>query len=267
MGAPFEEMLDHLLQHSGLRDAHRVDLSWRGTPLSIHSRSPRGAQAAASALALIIVCGFAGPAEAASRPSLDVPAGLARADAIYAQIEASPHPEQAYAALADADKGVVRSYLLPATTTKAVSIAPTDATAARAVADGAVGTTFTSEDDAIIRTSAVGGCWTGTVKTTAHAPAGNAIWDVWVEGAWCADSTVTSAAFHRSWATIAAPGWQDRGEIGSGAGFSGGTAKIWAQRRMVFGAAGWDLQTTQQCARIIGNARGHVRGDLACSTV
>jgi hypothetical protein len=191
--------------------------------MSIHSRSPRGAQAAASALALILACAFASPAEAASKPTQ----GLAQAQAIYAQVAASPHPEQAYAALADADKAVMRSYLLPATTTKAVSIAPTDATAARAAADGAIGTTFASEDDAIIRTSAVGGCWTGTVKTTAHAPAGNAIWDVWVEGAWCAGTTVTSAAFHRSWATIAAPGWQDRGEIGSGAGFSGGTAKIW----------------------------------------
>lgn len=135
------------------------------SPLSLRTRNRRGSQLAEGAWA------HAGDA--------------------HAHVQASPDPGRAYAMLPDGDRAALQPYLVPASSTKSVTLSPTDA----------VETTFTSEDEALIRTSAVGDCWTGQVRTTAHAPVGNAIWDVRVEGAWCGGATVSSAASHRSWST------------------------------------------------------------------
>jgi hypothetical protein len=74
-------------------------------------------------------------------------------------------------------------------------------------------------------------------------------------------------SFGRSWSTGTAVGRQDRGEIARGNGISGGVARIWAQRKMVFGTGGWDIQTIQQCSRINGNSSGGLSGDASCSSI
>jgi hypothetical protein len=158
--------------------------------------------------------------------------------------------------------------MLPATETTSIKLTPADSAATVAVLAGKVQTTFTSADEAWAAVAAASGCYTAQNKVTKKNAVNIALWDVWVEGRFCSNgSSVTSVSFSRTWSTIAGYGWRDAGQIASGAVITGGTAKIWGQRKMVLGSGGWDVQNVNQCARAIGTAAATIRGDASCSNI
>ena len=110
------------------------------------------------------------------------------------------------------------------------------------------------------------GCWGTYTKATMRSTVGVALWDTFNEGTWCSNGTsVTSASFGRSWSSIAAVGWRDAGQIGSGSGVSSNQARIWSQRKMIFGTGGWDIQTMTPCNRLNGSASGGASFSESCS--
>lgn len=207
-----------------------------------------------------------GAANAATPSTDDRIASQVKATAleVYAEVSTAADPEGAYAGLSKDDRAAFDAYFLPTTTTAAVNLTKTDS---RGVAIGGQ-VEFNSQSAAMAAVAASTTCWIGTSKLTAHAALGNAIWDTWTEGKWCGNgSSVSSAAFTRSWSTIAAVGWRDGGQIDSGSGIAGGQARMWSQRKMIFGTGGWDVQTQQPCNRLNGNANGSVSQTGSCSIV
>jgi hypothetical protein len=186
---------------------------------------------------------------------------------IYETLDSAADPQAAFEALSPNDKERFESYFLPATAEETVHLAPLDAAARTVQRTGSVASTYTSAQHAKEATiQATAGCWGNTSKITMYAAAGNAIWDTFTEGSWCVSgSTVTSATFGNSWSSIAAIGWRDDGKIGSGTGVTGNQARIWAQRKLVFGTGGWDVQTSLPCNRLSGTASGGASYTATCS--
>lgn len=184
--------------------------------------------------------------------------------AVYEELSSAADPMQVYAGLATEEREAFEAYFLPAEADEAVTLTRVDASGKPVEA----ATTYLSEADAMDIVAASTSCWIGTSKYTMKAALGNAIWDTWTEGTWCGNgSSVTSAAFSRSWSTIAAVGWRDAGQIGSGSGIAGGQARMWSQRKMILGAGGWDVQTQQPCNRLNGGPSGGVSQTWSCSIV
>jgi hypothetical protein len=224
--------------------------------------------------------GFAVPAEAAvptgatslsnsSSSQIATEGAQARSTAltVYDALDSAANPQATFNALSANDKAAFESYFLPATTVEKVTLTPLDSTAMHAVDTGAVALVYSSTEAASnAMAAAASGCWGNYVKSTAHAALGNAIWDTYTEGTWCySGSTVTSATFSRSWSTIAAVGWRDSGQLGAGSGVVSNKAKIWSQRKMIFGSGGWDIQTQTPCLRMIGSASGGTTASSTCS--
>ena len=231
----------------------------------------RGSVFAASALAIALA-----PALFTLTPATAAPASSegevdrvveSSALGIYGALDSAADPQAAFEALSPSDKEIFESYFLPATSVETIHITPLDEAARTAQRTGSVASTYLSAQEAKEATTlAVTGCWGSNSKITMHAAAGNAIWDTFTEGSWCVSgSTVTSATFGNSWSSIAMIGWRDDGRIGSGTGVTGNQARIWAQRKMVFGTGGWDVQTSLPCNRLSGTASGGASGLASCS--
>lgn len=93
-----------------------------------------------------------------------------------------------------------------------------------------------------------------------------ALYDIDTEGSWSGNGTsATSASFSRSWSTIGVIGWRDAGQIDKGSGVVGGQARIWAQRKMIFGAGGIDIQEYRPCLRLNGGGNGGKSQTVSCS--
>lgn len=191
------------------------------------------------------------------------------AKAVWDSISSSSDPEAAYDSLSDSDRAAFDSYMLPASSEETMTLTPADASAEAAVSSGEVQTQYSSMQEAKAATSASSSaCWIGNVKYTKKAAFGNAIWDTYTEGSWCAKgSTITSAKYSRSWSTIAAIGWRDGGKIGSGSGITSNKARIWSQRKMILGSGGWDVQRITPCVRLNGDSRGRTSFSEKCSIV
>ncbi len=212
--------------------------------------------------------GFAVPAEAAV-PTAATAGAQARSTAltVYDALNSAANPRTAFNALSANDKAAFESYFLPATTEENVTLTPLDSAATNAVHAGTVALDYSSTEAASKALAAAGsGCWGNYVRDTAHAALGNAIWDTYTEGTWCySGSSVTSASFSRSWSTIAMVGWRDGGQLGAGSGVVSNQARIWSQRKMIFGAGGWDIQTQEPCLRMNGSASGSTGASATCS--
>lgn len=189
------------------------------------------------------------------------------ADQVYEAIAESSDPAATYAALTPSVRDEFDDHFLPATYAEEVQLSPVDEAAEAAARSGAVNAHYSSVGEAMAHVSAsTQGCWGSYVRVTMKAAVGNALWDTYTEGTWCASgSQVTSATFSRSWSTIAALGWRDGGQLGTGAAIVSGQARIWSQRKMIFGAGGWDIQTSQPCVRMNGTSAGGKSTSLACS--
>lgn len=224
---------------------------------------------AAAVVAVITMSG--GPANAAQSDTRDdkqdVAAGVAFAETVWHKLEASPDPGSTFTSLPDAEREAIENYLVPATYEETVTLVPTSPAGTISPEGGAVARTYSSVAEAEQAVAAAAACYGAYVRQTAHAPAGNAIWDIYTEGSWCgtAGSSATSATFGRSWSSIAALGWRDAGQKAKGAGLSGGTARIWAQRTMILGTGGWDIQTMYPCTRLLGTGGGGYWSDKVCS--
>jgi hypothetical protein len=231
--------------------------------LSMRSRYSAALVAAATSIALAAVGALppAGAAEPTRQPSGQT------ADQVYEAIAESSDPSAAYAALTPAVRDEFDDRFLPATYSEEVQLSPVDEPAEAAMRSGAVNAHYSSVGEATAHVSAsTQGCWGSYVRATMKAAVGNALWDTYTEGTWCASgSKVTSATFSRSWSTIAALGWRDGGQLGKGAAIVSGQARIWSQRKMILGAGGWDIQTSQPCVRMNGTSAGGKSTSLACS--
>lgn len=239
----------------------------------MESRTPEGSKLnrsksmapAVAALTVGLVLSIAAPVHAtttdvASEPTFEEVESDALA--IYDVLAESADPEAAYANLSSEDLATLQSYFFVDEVTETISLTPEEA------APGTQPTTYTSMKAAEAAVAAAAKCYTGWAKFTGTAALGNGIWDVWVEGRWCGTpgSKVTSAAFLRSWSTIAAVGWRDGGLIASGKGITtNGLARIWAQRKMIFGTGGWDVQEARPCVRLTGYSDGYHVGGATCS--
>ncbi len=164
------------------------------------------------------------------------------------------------------DQAAFTDYYLPVSEKVSVTVTPLDASSAAALDEGTVSSEYASTEAAQTAVAAAKGCYGGYVKRTAYSAVNIALYDIYTEGSWCSNgSSVTSASFSRSWSTIGVIGWRDAGQIGKGSGVVSGQARIWAQRKMIFGAGGWDVQTYQPCLRLNGNASGGKTASTICS--
>lgn len=196
------------------------------------------------------------------------PAGAAETESsaaeVFSKLDSSADPAKAYEALSAEDRAAFDNFFLPAKAEETYQLTKLDPLGNK------VGETknFASADKAMSAVAAASSCWTGRSKYTMKAALGNALWDTWTEGTWCGSGgKVTSARFDRTWATIAAVGWRDGGQIGKGSGVAGNQARIWGQRKMILGVGGWDVQTQQPCNRLNGTATGGAGQSWVCSIV
>ncbi|MDO5633871.1 MAG: hypothetical protein Q4G34_03225 [Micrococcus sp.] len=186
--------------------------------------------------------------------------------AIFHALDSADDPALAYRELSGPDKALFDAYFLPATYEPSYELTPLDA---NGHPTGEV-QTFDSLDDALSVTtsSTARRCWSAVTTWTGRALMGNALFDTHTEGTWCSQNgRVVSAQFRRSWTTIGAIGWRDAGEIARGSGISGGEARIWAQRRLILGTGGWDIQNKQPCNRLNGGRTGLYSMSERCTTV
>jgi hypothetical protein len=191
-----------------------------------------------------------------------------RAYEIFGVLESSEDPAAAFGALSSSDQAAFEAYFTPARTEESVTIAPLDAESASALADGKIAASYSSVGEAQEAIALVTGCWSAYTIAREHNNFGVALWETYNEGSWCASgSTVTSATFSRSWATIGVVGWRDEGMIGHGAGVVSNQGRVWSQRKMVLGVGGWDIQTMLPCNRLSGSASGGVTAATVCSTL
>lgn len=119
--------------------------------------------------------------------------------------------------------------------------------------------------------SGINACWNGFSGVWIwKSLAGVHLYEMWMNGSWCTNDvtgSATSASYTNSGGSGLAPGWRHDGRRGFASGVSGGQAKIWSQHRFVLGAGGWDVQTIDQCMRIIGAPFNAIDVDFVCTTV
>jgi len=229
-------------------------------------QTPRAIVSTSLALAAVGSVLLASPVQAATPSASSSVQSEAKALRIYDELNSAENSAAAYEALSAAERSAFDSYFLPARNEETVRLTPLDENARMAAQTGHVSTTYSSIQAAEDDVSSILGCWGTWAKNTQWAAAGNAIFDTFTEGTWCANgSTVTSATFNRSWSSIAAVGWRDAGQVGRGSGVVGNRAKIWAQRKLILGVGGWDVQTQLPCTRLIGTAAASASGDRSCS--
>lgn len=186
-----------------------------------------------------------------------------RAERVRQLLQTSPNAQRSFTALSDRDREAFALRFLPSETRTTVVL--TALPVPHTEVPPAV-RTFDTVAEAMATVAASKKCYAGFAKFTAVAALGYALWDTFTEGKFCGNGArVTSATFNRSWSSISSLGWRDTGQIGKGAGVVNGQARIWSQRRMVFGAGGWDLQTWQPCVRINGKANGSAKTNFVCS--
>jgi len=185
---------------------------------------------------------------------------------VFERVSSAEDSSAEYNALSADERSAFEAYFLPARAEETLLLTPLDSNARAASHAGEVGDHYSSIEAAATDVSSTLGCWGTWAKNTQWAAAGNALFDTYTEGTWCANgSKVTSATFTRSWSSIAALGWRDAGQTGRGSAVVGNRAKIWSQRKLILGVGGWDVQTQLPCTRLIGTAAGKASGDRSCS--
>lgn len=190
----------------------------------------------------------------------------ATAHRVFHLLESSSTPEATFASLSASDRHAFNNYFLPSTRTLSVELTPLDPASSIASDSGAVQQTYKDAGEAQAAVAAAAGCWATYVKGTYVSTLGVALWDNYTEGKWCGNGQkTTSASFSRSWVTVGVIGWRDEGLIDKGAGVAGGQGRIWAQRKMVFGTAGWDMNTQLPCLRLNGSGNGNATKSTICS--
>ncbi|PJI53386.1 hypothetical protein CTI14_29200 [Methylobacterium radiotolerans] len=203
-----------------------------------------------------------GPAMASPEPE----SATETASEIFELLDTASDPEATFGALTEAQQEAFTDYYFPVDEEVAVSLTPADDAAAAAIDAGSVQSRYGSLESASAAVARASGCFGGHVRRTAYSSVNIALWDMCTEGKWCGNGkTATSASFSRSWTTIGTIGWRDAGQIGKGAGVVSGQARIWAQRKMIFGTGGWEIQTMQPCLRLNGGGGGSKSQSVVCS--
>lgn len=185
--------------------------------------------------------------------------------AIYNKVSSAQDPEAAFAALTADERSAFDSYFLPATSAQTVTLQPLTASGEPEPAGEKV--MYKTEAAAMAAVAATSKCYAATARSTEYAALGNAIFDVWVEGKWCGTpgKKVTSATFIRSYSTIAAIGWRDAGQLNKAAGVVNSLGKVVAQRKLILGTGGWDVQEARPCVRLTGYPDGYYFSSNGCS--
>ncbi|MCK2037296.1 hypothetical protein KZC51_14270 [Microbacterium sp. SSW1-49] len=223
-----------------------------------------------AALGWVAVAGIVGTATMGSGPAFasdsETGSDAGAAQETYELLDSSSDPLATFDALPLEDQIAFTDYFLPVDEVVTVTLTPLDARSAAAVKSGTVGSDYASMAEAQSAVAAASGCWGGYVRRTAYSAANIGLYDIHTEGKWCGNGTrATSATFSRSWSTIGVIGWRDAGQIDKGAGVYGGQARIWAQRKMIFGAGGIDLQEYRPCLRLNGHGNGGKSLTVVCS--
>lgn len=213
-----------------------------------------------------IVCTTALVPTGAFAATSDAGSDAASPQEVYELLDASTDPQATFDALPTEEKAAFTDYYLPVDEEVTVSLTPLDSGSTEALRSGAVDSTYASTEDAQAAVAAASGCWGGYVKRTAYSAVNIGLYDVYTEGTWCGNGTsATSASFSRSWSTIGVIGWRDGGQLAKGSGVVSGQARIWAQRKMIFGAGGVDIQTYHTCLRLNGGGNGGKSQTVSCS--
>lgn len=209
----------------------------------------------------LIHVGAANASDNSDTPQQSFAQEQTQALAIYEKMAISDDPEQAYNNLTAEERTVFSTYFFPVS-----QEGSTHLTRVSGQSPVMSNQFFRSSIEAMEVVAASNSCWIANSKYTALGGYGNAIWDTWTEGTWCGSGgRVTTASFTHSWSTIAAIGWRDEGQIGSGSGIVNNEARMWSQRRMVLGIGGWDLQNAQPCNRLNGYGDGAYSQTWSCS--
>ena len=187
------------------------------------------------------------------------------ASKVQSILETSKDPEASYTALSQADRAAFDAYFLPAQYEDTVTFGPEVAQSSEEVQFSSLVNT-TQFDSVLATAAATTKCKGAKVERVMKNSLGGNLWTQGTEGTWCwKGSKVTSAKFGRSWSVMHAALWQDKGQIGKGAGVSGSYGRIWAQRKYTLGTGGWDIQTSTPCVRLSGNASGGYTNQAVCS--
>lgn len=210
----------------------------------------------ALAAAIAILASSAPLAASAYESSPDPAVQEALARDLQKELVSSQDPEAVLSALNSEEEQAFRTYSFPAKVEQIIVSSPLEKT----------GESVSRELGTQVAAAATATCKGSYVRMNALNSLGDKIWSVFTEGKWCwSGSKVTSATFGRSWSEIYQILWRDAGQIGKGAGVQSGSARIFAQRKMIAGTGGWDIQTWQPCLRLLGYSGATLSSDRICS--
>lgn len=174
-----------------------------------------------------------------------------------ANFKVSPELQAYLNSLTPAQRQTFTNTMIPTTTVKTVTVTAANSTAKLSLQNA-------NAQGKSLSTNATG-CWTARTQWEQKNIYGGGIYMWYHVGSWCASgSTVTSSGIADWGGQTYAIGWRYEGRINGSSGIVSNQGRSYTQQKFVLGVGGWDVDTRQECARIIGNASGSASGSMTC---